>query len=114
MTESRKGRAPRQGVPEGYCEDCAKRPGISYSVEQFERLLCGQCIQDRAIWDASLAHLKGMLTDVYNDWLDAWAESETYRRDWESLFGTMTTDIELEHFALALLSERRIVPKYGA
>lgn len=114
MTESGKGRAPHQGVPDGYCQDCGQRPGVPYALGDFERLLCGQCIQDHAIWDASLAHLKGMLTEVYNDWLDAWADSETYRRDWESLYEAMTTSIELEHFALALLSERRIVPKYGA
>ncbi|OLV20232.1 hypothetical protein BOO71_0000724 [Deinococcus marmoris] len=64
------------------------------------------------IWEASAQHLKAMVREVFDAWLDAWADNPTYRLQWSGLHSALSEPFDLPVLAAEVLTARGIVPRH--
>lgn len=94
------------------CEMCGNPHGTAITLRGRDLLLCPACLQNEVVWEASAQHLKEMMREVYDAWLDAWADNPTYRRQWGQLHDSLAEPFDLAVLAAEALLARGIVPRH--
>lgn len=93
------------------CEMCGNPHATAITLRDHHWLLCSDCLQNEVVWEASSQHLKEMVREVFDAWLDAWADNPTYRRQWSGLHSALAEPFDLPVLAAEVLTARGIVPR---